>query len=342
MQASLSSVFFRMPIRPCVLICFLTLACSFANAQTSLDDVHISSRAPTVDVARADYADALVPRTRAAVIRTSVDLVLVPVTITDAMDRPVIGLDRDNFRLFENKKPQDIKHFSSEDAPISLGIIMDTSGSMRDKIERAREAVTEFCETANPQDEFFLITFADRPHLAVDFTASPSKVENELVVTHSQGQTALLDAIYMGIEKMRQARYGRKALLIISDGGDNHSRYDEREVKSAIKEADVMVYAVGIYDRYFHSTEEQLGPQLLQDFASVTGGQEFTLGNPNDLPAVTRKVGLQLRYQYVLGYQPASAPHDGKWHKINVKLAVSKKAPFLRVQAKAGYYASGQ
>src|SRR5262249_12262768 len=160
--------------------------------------------------------------------------------------------------------------------------------------------------------------------------------------THPHGQTALLDAIYMGLQKMRQAHYGRKALLIISDGGDNHSRYDEREVKAAIKEADVMVYAVGTYDRYFRTIEEQLGPQMLQEIAGITGGRAFAVDNPNELTAVTRKVGLQLRYQYMLGYQPGTAPRDGKWHKINVKLSVSKQLPFLHVQAKQGYYASEQ
>jgi len=269
-----------------------------------------------------------------------VDLVLVPVTITDSLNRPVIGLDQDNFQLYENKKPQAIKHFSSEDAPVSIGIILDTSRSMADKMDRARDAVTQFCETANPKDEFFLITFSETPRLAMDFTASPEKIENELLATRSNGRTALLDAIYMGLQTMRHAQYGRKALLIISDGGDNHSRYNEREVKSAIKEADIVIYAVGTYDRYFRTIEEQLGPELLQDIAVLTGGQAFAITNPNEMPAVTQNIGAQLRHQYLLGYQPQAAPHDGKWHKINVKLRVSKQLPFLHVQARAGYYAS--
>jgi Ca-activated chloride channel homolog len=338
MQSSATAVSLRIPMESVVLICILTSVCTALQAQTGLDDVHVATRAPAV------LADAHYPASlgRSGIIRSSVDLVLVPVTITDAHDRPILGLDRENFRVYENKRPQDIKNFSSEDAPVSLGIILDVSGSMHDKIERAREAVTEFCETANPQDEFFLITFADVPRLATDFTSSPARLENDLLATRPKGQTALLDAIYMGLQKMREAHYPRKALLIISDGGDNHSRYDEREVKAAIKEADVMVYAVGTYDRYFRTTEEQLGPELLQALAGITGGQAFAIENPNELSMMTRKIGLQLRYQYVLAYRPQSASSDGKWHKINVKLSLSKQAPFLHVHAKEGYYARGR
>ncbi len=321
------------------LSCLLALAASGVLAQTSVDDVHVTTRENTVSLASTAYPGSYAS---GGLIRTSVDLVLVPVTITDPLNRPVVGLAEDNFRLFENKKPQAIRHFSSEDAPVSLGIIMDTSGSMSDKIERARDAVTRFCEAANPEDEFFLITFSDEPRLAADFTPRPENVESELVGTHPKGRTALLDAIYMGLEKMRQARYGRKALLIISDGGDNHSRYNLHDVKSAIKEADVMIYAVGTYDRYFPTMEEVMGPELLSDLAGPTGGQAFTLTNPNDMPDVARRIGIQLRHQYLLGYRPPSAIHDGQWHKISVKLSLSKQLPFLHIHARAGYYASAQ
>jgi len=226
---------------------------------------------------------------------------------------------------------------------VSIGILVDTSGSMSHKLERAREAVTQFCETANPKDEIFMITFADSPRLATDFTTRPERIENDLLTAQSKGQTSLLDAIYMGVRKMRQARYARRALLILSDGGDNHSRYTEHEVKAAIKEADVMIYAVGTYERYFSTQEELLGPELLRSMSELTGGQAFTLTDVNELPAVTRAIGTQLRHQYMLAYQPQAAPHDGKWRKINVKLRLPKNLHFFfHVNARTGYYAGGE
>jgi Ca-activated chloride channel family protein len=319
--------------------CIFTLITASALAQTLIDDVHITPREKTVDMASAAYS---APFSGASLVRTSVDLVLVSVTITDDLNRPVIGLDQQNFQLFENKKPQEIKNFSSEDTPVSIGIIVDTSGSMSYKLDRAREAVKQFCEAANPQDEYFMITFADVPRLTTDFTTSAENVENDLLTARSKGRTSLLDAIYMGLRKMRSARYARKALLILSDGGDNHSRYTERDVKAAIREADVMIYAVGTYDHYVNTQEELLGPELLRSVTEVTGGRAFTLTNENEMPLVTRNIMARLRHQYVLAYRPQSAAHDGKWHKISVKLRLPKKFAFLHVDARLGYYAGGE
>jgi len=326
-----------------ILFSVLAFATSGAPAQTAIDDVHIVPREKPVSMASAAYATDPAERLTAGLIRTSVDLVLVPVSITDGLHRPVIGLDQDNFQLFEGKKAQEIKHFSSEDTPVSIGILVDTSGSMSYKLERAREAVRQFCEAANPQDEFFMITFADLPLLETDFTTHPEEVENALLTAQSKGHTSLLDAIYMGVRKMREARYGRRALLILSDGGDNHSRYTEHDVKAAIKEADVMIYAVGTYDRYVSTQEELLGPDLLRSLSELTGGQAFTLTDLKQLPVVTRAIGTQLRHQYMLAYQPQSASRDGKWHKISVKLRLPKRLHYLlHVDARTGYYAGGE
>jgi Ca-activated chloride channel family protein len=277
-----------------------------------------------------------------SLIRTSADLVMVPVTITDARNRPVVGLDQNNFQLFENKKPQQIKNFSSEDAPISVGILVDTSHSMANKLERAREAVRQFCEASNPEDEFFMITFSDEPMLAADFTGAAEELENSLISAQAQGRTSLLDAIYMGIRKMKTARYARRALLIISDGGDNRSRYNERQVKSAVKEADVLIYAVGTYDSYASTQEELLGPDLLRSVSEVTGGQAYMLSGVSELPSVTRSIGTRLRYQYMLTFRPPDQAHDGKWHKISVKLRLPKPWSLLRVSARTGYYAQAE
>src|SRR6195256_6407288 len=233
-----------------------------ATAQTSLDDVHVMSRQTAPAVTSLVSSTQLLAGTYLHVIKRDVNLVLVPVSVTDQLQRLVTGLGRENFEVFEGKKPQEIRHFSSEDTPVSVGIVLDSSGSMKDKMERVREAVHQFCETANPQDEFFLVTFADEPRMASDFTSVPEEIEKELLFTQPKGRTALLDAVYMALDKMHQAKYGKKALLIISDGGDNHSRYGEREVRAAVKESDVMIYAVGTSDRFVPTEEERLGPYL--------------------------------------------------------------------------------
>jgi Ca-activated chloride channel family protein len=333
-----------------MLLLALGVACSLtspAAGQADVNDVHVMPRpatphdvekTKTEEVANGSVVAASL-NTHVRPLKVAVDLVLVPVTITDPMNRLVTGLDKDNFQLFEGNSKEEIKSFSSEDAPVSLGVIFDSSGSMSSKMDRAKDAVSEFFKTANPQDEFFMVTFSDEPEMVAGFTSSVEEIQDKLMYTAPQKRTALLDAIYMGVSKMRQAKYPKKALLIISDGGDNHSRYTENEIKALVKEADIMVYAIGIYDRYFQSQEEQLGPQLLGEISELTGGRAFTVENPNDLGDVATKIGVELRNQYVLGYRPSKGARDGKWRKIKVKLLPPKGLPPLRVYARTGYYA---
>ena len=328
----------------CVFLALAVFVCMSlaAFAQTDVNDVHV--QAHEVEKPKAPPKENVVTTkdgltTRVRPLKVDVDLVLVPVTITDPMNRLVTGLEKENFQLFEGSSAQEIRTFSSEDAPVSLGVIFDSSGSMSSKMDRAKEAVVEFFKTANPQDEFFMITFSDEPETVSEFTNSVDEIQNKLIFAIPKHRTALLDAIYMGVSKMRQAKYAKKALLIISDGGDNHSRYTENEIKSVVKEADVMIYAIGIYDRYASALEERLGPQLLSEITELTGGRAFTIDNPNDLADVATKIGVELRNQYVLGYRPTKVVRDGKWRKIKVKLLPPKGLPPLRVYARTGYYA---
>src|ERR1700691_229160 len=296
-----------------------------AFAQADVNDVHIQPRevekaaekANTEELATQTMATPSL-NTRVRPLKVAVDLVLVPVTITDPMNRLVTGLEKENFQLFEGSSGQEIKTFSSEDAPVSLGVIFDSSGSMSSKMDRAKDAVVEFFKTANPQDEFFMITFSDEPEVVSDFTSSVDDIQGKLVFTVPRKRTAL---------------------LMISDGGDNHIRYTENEITALVKEADVMVYAIGIYDRYFPTEEERLGPALLGEIAELSGGRAFTVDNPNDLADVATKIGIELRNQYVLGYRPHNIQRDGKWRKIKVKLLPPKGLPPLRVYARTGYYA---
>ncbi len=311
-----------------------------AWAQSSTSDVHIVPRKQTEKKPLDQIDPALKTHTKPMMV--DVDLVLVNVTITDPMNRLVTGLERENFRVFEGNQEQKIRHFSSEDAPISLGVIFDVSGSMKTKMEKAKEAVIQFFKTANPQDEFFMITFSDRPELLADFTQSVEDIQSKVVFTVPEGRTALLDAIYMGMNKMQDAHNPKKALLIISDGGDNRSRYTDSEIKNLVKESDVQIYAIGIYDPSFATPEEAAGPSLLNEITEVTGGRAFTIDNPNDLADVATKIGIELRNQYVLGYRPNNPTRDGRWRKIKVKLVPPKGLPQLTVYAKTGYYAPSE
>lgn len=276
-------------------------------------------------------------------ISVNVNEVLVPVLITDPLDRPVTGLDVRQFQIFEDKIPQQITSFTVDEAPVSIGILFDSSSSMSDKIRRSREALQQFMHTANPQDEFFLIEFADEPHLATGFTSDVETMQDRIALTRPQGRTSLLDAIYLGLAEMRQARYRRKALLIISDGGDNHSRYTEREVRNAVRESNVQLFAIGIFSPVTarFSPEEENGPALLGDLAETSGGREFGVDDVSELPDVATRIAIVLRSQYLLGYTPKNRTHDGKWRKIKVKLDAPPGLPRLTVAARAGYYAPG-
>jgi Ca-activated chloride channel family protein len=332
--------------------CFLVVMLagfSSAAAQGSgdLTDVHIAPRPQPAAAATAVAApNATTPsvglKTTDRPIKVDVNLVLVPVTVTDPMNRLVTGLERDNFSLVESNQGQQIRTFSSEDAPLSLGVIFDLSGSMNNKIDKSKQAVVEFFKTANPDDEFFLIGFSDKPELMVDFTSSIEDIQSQLVFANAKGRTALLDAIYMGMKKMKSAHHEKKAMLIISDGGDNRSRYTDTEIKSLVKEADVEIYSIGLFDNSPATSEERYGPYLLNEISDVTGGRMFRVDDPNELTDVATKIGVELRNQYVLGYRPTNAARDGKWRKIKVKLVPPKGLPPLQVHAKTGYYASTQ
>ena len=278
-------------------------------------------------------------------IQVDVNLVVVNVTVTDPYDRIVTGLDQDNFQIYDEKVEQQIATFSTEDAPISVGLIFDSSGSMGDKIQKAKEAALQFFKTSNPQDEFLLINFSERPNLISAFTSKFENVQDRLLFVKSSGKTALLDAIYLGLSEARKAVTNRRALLIISDGGDNHSRYTERDVKRAVQESNTQIYAVGIFEPLSmraRTPEEARGPSLLAELADVSGGRMFSVEDANELPDIAEKISIELRNQYVIGYKPSNLVRDGRWRRIRVKLNPPKGLPPLQVYARTGYYAPTQ
>ena len=272
--------------------------------------------------------------------RAESELVLVPVSVTDSRNHAVIGLRRSAFRVLEDQAEQRIAEFWREDAPLTVGIVFDLSGSMAGKLGKSREAMAQFLHFANPEDEFFLVEFRDRARLAVPFTSDTAAIQNYLVNAQPRGRTALLDAVRLAIHCMRNARYSRRALLVLSDGGDNDSRYSETELLDRLREADVWIYAMGIYVPAPEGQPEIAGGQkLLQMLTEESGGREFAVTSLIDLPVVAARIGVELRNQYVLGYRPANRQRDGKYRRVQVRVGDPRAS---HVVFRPGYYAVGE
>jgi len=305
-------------------------------------DTVLNSDAPANIVPRAKPGEETATPLPKANIRIDTNVVLVPVTVTDPLNRFVTGLEQDAFEVYEDKVKQKIVSFGSEDAPLSIGIVFDTSGSMGNKLERSRLSVAEFFKTANPEDEAFLVEFNDRPQLSVPMTHNLEDIQNRLIFTQSKGRTALLDGVYLALSTMKKAHNPRKALIVISDGGDNSSRYTASEVKNLVREADVQIYGIGIYETGAsrgRTPEELNGPEMLKDLSEPTGGRHFVVENLSELPDVAAKIGIELRNQYVVGYTPENGARDGKYRKILVKLIQPRGLPTLHAFWRTGYFA---
>jgi Ca-activated chloride channel homolog len=304
-------------------------------ARAQSDDVHITPGAPhSEDPITGDSRLGMKP------LRVEVDLVLVPVTVTDAFNRPVLTLHSKDFTLYEGTVPQPIQYFSQEDAPISVGLVLDCSASMKNKIEYERQALEEFFNNANSEDEYFAVAVSDKPKLIATTSDSVETMEGRLAST-PRGKTALFDAIYLAIAKMRMARYQRRALLIISDGGDNTSRYTRDEIKSVIEESNVLTYAIGIFDDepipLLHTLEERMGRDWLSELTDVSGGRTIAADNRERIPEIAAIISRELRSQYILGYRPANTDRDGKWRKIRVKVTQPSDDVRLQIHYREGY-----
>jgi Ca-activated chloride channel family protein len=271
-------------------------------------------------------------------LRVNVDLVLVPVSVGDSRNRPVMTLKKQNFALYENEKPQEIRYFSSQAEPVSIALLVDVSKSMTDKIEAEKAAIGEFFQNADPQDEYFAISFSNRPRLLAASTQSVDELQEKLTDIEPGGSTAMLDAVYLAESQLRSARYKRKAILIISDGGDNASRYTLREIKRFAEESDVQIYAIGIFETFFFNTlEERMGKKWLSKITDVTGGHTVTVDDKEKLPEAAAEISREIRNEYVLGYNPAHAAPN-RWRKIRVNVTSSSGEQSLRAHYKQGYF----
>lgn len=312
-------------------VCSLAPFCAISLAQ----EVNI---VPRPQPGRAADASMLHPD-----LRVDVPLVLIPVQVTTPLGVSITDLKQGNFRVFEDGVEQAITQFAQEDAPLSIGLVFDSSSSMRNKLRKSMEAAAAFFKTANSEDEFFLVEFNERAKLAVPFTRDSDEIFKRILHAWPFGRTSLLDAIHLGLVQMKKARHPRKAIVILSDGGDNCSRYTAGEIKDAVRESDVQVYAMGIFDSEEtpkRTAEEQNGPHLLDQLAEATGGSHYPVRNLNDLPGICARIGGELRNQYLLGYSPSFPRNDGKYRQVKVTILPPADTPLLKANYRPGYYAS--
>lgn len=273
-------------------------------------------------------------------LRVDVDQVLLHVTVTDRNNRYVNGLSSENFRVWEDKIEQHIEYFSNEDLPLSIGIIFDISGSMENKMRAAQIAANAFLRMGNRDDEYFLVEFNDSPKLVQDFTTDIAKLQSRLLMARGKGTTSMYDALYVGLENVRHGTNARKALLLITDGEDNHSRYSFGDLKEFAKEHDVTIYGIGIEDELDWQFASFSGRARIESLADLTGGEAFFPRSADDLLDICLQIGLNLKNQYVIGYRPQNLAADGKWRKIQIKVVGPEGPSAVHVRAKAGYYAS--
>ncbi len=326
------------PAAVCGVALLLIASASLAFQSPGADPVNIVPRARRAAPPDPDSG-------REATLRIDSTLVEIPVHATTGDGASVANLTRQDFRVFEDGVEQKITSFTQDDAPLSVGLVFDASGSMHNKIQKSSEAVATFFKTANSQDEFFLVEFNERPKLTIPFTPDSESIYERVAHTKPFGRTSLLDAIHMAMVQMKSAKNRRKAIVIFSDGGDNRSRYTESQIRNGMLESDVQVYAMGIFDPDAQklSPEEQNGPRLLQELAEQTGGRHYPVGDLNDLAAVSERVSRDLRTEYVLGYSPSHPARDGKYRRIRVEVASPpRNGEKLRLDYRRGYYAPAE
>jgi VWFA-related protein len=260
--------------------------------------------------------------------------VLVPVAVNDTYNRPVAGLDKDNFRIFDDKIEQPITSFSMEDEPVAVALVFDTSGSMSGTEREERRAASEFFKTANPEDEFALVEFDSSPRLVVPVTPDPAKITYQLLFTHTRGSTALLDAVFLGLHEIKKSNKKRKALVVISDGGENNSRYTSTEIKNVVKESDVLIYSIGV----FADPNYTDAGGVLNSISEQTGGRMFRTQGMR-LSDIAQKISIDLRNRYLLGYVPSNNERNGRYHQVEVRIIAPKGLPPVRAHWRTGYYA---
>jgi Ca-activated chloride channel homolog len=297
---------------------------STAQDRVAAEDpqVSITPRTPPRDRATSEQAS----------LKVDVNMILLPVTVTDARDQPVTDLSPDAFRVLEDNVEQKVVSFHREEGPVSVGFIFDASNSMKNRIDRSVAAIQKFVDTLTTGDEFFLVRFSDRPSLVTSFTEDPQKILDDLSSIQPQGWTALNDAIWLGVQTMKHAKNSRRALIVLTDGGDNNSRYSDSELRKLVQESDVRIYSIGLFER----------SSFLEKLGMDSGGRAFWAHKMDDLPKTIDKLSTEFRNQYVLGYYPNEHLNDGKYRRVRVEIIETIKKMPLNVFWRRGYYSPGE
>jgi len=259
-------------------------------------------------------------------IKVEVEMALINVTVTDPNGRYVVGLEKENFQVLEDRVDQQIESFSTENVPLSVGLIFDASGSMQSQLGYARQAALAFLETADSSDEYFLVEFNDRPKVTVDMTTDIGKLQQHIIFIPAKGSTALYDAVYVGMNKLKSANNTKRALLVITDGEENHSRYTFSNLREFVREQNVQIFSIGAY-----------GP--ITALAEMTGAYAYR--GEGSLTDICQKIAIELKNEYILGYRSTNQAADGRWRKVQVRVNPPKGLPKLSVRYKTGYYAPG-
>ena len=265
-------------------------------------------------------------------LKVDVPVVLVNTTVSDSKGRLVAGLERQNFRVFEDDVEQKVEYFSLEDMPLSVGLVFDTTGSMAEKLSAARDAATAFLKTSNPRDEYFLVEFSDRPRLVQNFTTDIERLQKQVFSTSAQGLTPLFDAVHLGLETITAGKNTKKALLVITDGEDNHSRNTFADVREYTRRQEAQIYAIGL-------VSSLIGQTTITDLVETTGGRAFFPSSPNQMEDICTRIAIELKNQYLLGYRSNNESNNGEWRQIRVEVEPPKGLPQLGVRARTGYYA---
>ncbi len=271
-------------------------------------------------------------------LRVDTSLVQVPVTVTDKLGRPIVGLEKENFRVFDNRVEQTVVQFASDDETVAVGFVFDVSGSIGGRMRQYQLAAHEFFKIAEPEDEFCLVTFESSPKLAVPLTRHAGEIEYQIMMTRSRGMTALFDAVYLAANEIRKSKLKKKALILVSDGGENHSRYTLAELKNALRETDVLLYSIGPSPDF---SQGDNNGRLLKNLSEMTGGRLIQIGG-SDLADLSQKIIVDLRNRYVLYYSPLDKTRDGRYHRIELQMVSPRGVGKLTAHWRTGYYASSE
>lgn len=318
-------------LRSALIIAFMNMVMLIANGQGPVSSQGLLSagRPLSQPVGLDDSRD---------VINLSTNLVSVAVTVTDRNGQAIAGLRKEDFRVYDDKVEQPISYFSDEDAPASIGIIFDTSGSMSgDAFERAKEALTRFIQTSHPRDEYFLIGISSTPQLLLDRTRDGKAVLDKFTYAQPHGNTAIYDAVYLGVERLTHATYPRRAIILISDGEENNSRYSFRKLRQELDESGVVVYTLRVGAL---PLPKSISWMIMDPLASISGGKAYWPRSSERMDEAFEQIALDLRRQYSIGYLPANFAADGRRHKLKVVLAAPREqAQQIVVRYREGYYA---